>query len=277
MNRDVITASISDMHSGGLTALFPNYQMVFEYDNNNRIPYMPTGLQLKLYDHWIYCADVLKKKAKGKKMVIVFNGDAIEGAHHNTIQIISARPSHQGEIFTELFETFLARSGFSVKNGDELYFIAGTESHTGWEEFTLKKKFDVLGAKYGDELKLKINGKNLWWKHEGAQPGKGTNEGNAIRNFARDIYWDCIKEGKEPPHLITNSHYHKASYDSYNNSYRHTVHCQVLPSWQMKTRYGHRASNFQRNDIGMTFNEITKDGNIIIGEPLLMESRESSD
>jgi len=205
------------------------------------------------------------------KKKIVINGDAIEGNHHGSIQIISPNPKHHVEIFVELITTFLHKIGFSVKNGDEFDIVSGTESHTGWMEYEIANQLSEWGARYHDELKVNVNGKYLWWVHQGARPGRGANEGNALRNWGRDLYFDCLKYGKQPPHMVTMSHFHKNTYEAFNDSYRHTMHLQVLPSWQGKTRFGYKASPFQRNDIGMIYNVITADGDIRIHEPLLWD------
>lgn len=269
MNRDTINVSLSDMHSGGLTALFPNYPMTFRLDEKNSLNYAPSFDQIKMYEHFIKCADEVKRRAIGKRMVIVHNGDAIEGFHHGNVQVVTPNPQHHTAIFIELFDVFLDRVGFSVKNGDELHFTSGTESHTDWQEYGISKHFEVFEAQYHDELCKEINGKLVWWTHHGPNPGKGANEGNAHRNWLRDIYWDSVKEKRQPPHLVITSHFHKSHYDSYNQSYEHTVHGIVLPSWQMKTRYAHRVAPFQRNDIGLTVTEITSDGHIRIEDSAL--------
>lgn len=271
--RKVKTVNFGDTHCGSTTAIFPNYKMYFKYDEKNIIPYEPTPDQTRIYEHMMNCADHIRANSVDTKMVVVVNGDAIDGNHHGSIQVISGNPKHHSEIFVEIMDVFLDRSGFSVKNGDELHFISGTESHTGWEEYGISNHYSHMGAQYHDELMMDINGNLCAWTHQGAKPGKGTNEENPIRNFARDLYWDCIKENRQPPHLAYSSHFHKAGYAIYNDGYRHTIHYQTLPSWQGKTRFGLRASPFQRNDIGMTVTEIKEDGTIKIIPPLLMERK----
>lgn len=269
---NAIVVHMGDTHSGGMTSLFPDYPMTFVIDKERSVTWPPLAEQEKIYAHFIKCADAVKTQAIGKQIFVIHNGDAIEGHHHNTIEVVSANPKHHSEIHCELMDTFLDRVGFSVKNGDELHYVSGTESHTGWEEYGIANHFEALGAQYHDELTKEINGRKFQWTHQGPKPGKGVNEGNPLRNFARDVYWDCLKEKKRPPDLLTTSHFHKASYDSFNDSYSHTVHIQVLPSWQRKTRFGLRASPFQRNDIGLTMTEVTDGGDIRIMKPLLMEA-----
>ena len=271
--RDISILSFGDFHSGGLTALFPDYAMQFYYDKNNILPYSPSPFQVEMYNHFIAGAKHFKKTSKGRQKIIIVNGDATDGNHHGTVQIISPQLKHHMQIFIELMDNFLQVCEFSVKNGDELHFVSGTESHTGFGEYDIKKQYEPIGAEYHDELQLTMNEKRLWWTHEGAKPGKGANEGNALRNFARDLYIDCLKSGKLPPHLITTSHYHKNSYDSYNDNYQHTIHYQVLPSWQGKTRYAIAKSAYQRNDIGMIFNTVTAEGDLRF-EPFLMKEKQ---
>ena len=268
--KDEIIVKTGDWHSGSTVALFPNYQMTFELDKKNTFYRIPTDEQKQLYDHFIRCAERTKELAKGRRMKVVMNGDAIEGNPHGTQQVMVTSPIHQSEIHVLLMETFLEVSGFSVKNGDELYYVSGTETHTGWEEYGINKSLSIYNAQYSDELRLIINGKRFWWTHQGPKPGKGVNEGNPLRNFARDVYWDCIKQKIEPPHFLSTSHYHKSTYESYNDSYSHTVQIEVLPSFQMKTRFGLRSSPFQRNDIGMAFNLVTAEGDIRPLPPLLL-------
>lgn len=269
-NKDVLLVSLSDMHSGSTTALFPNRQMTFIHGGKPAIIASPTSEQKQLHDHWVHCGKNIKAMAKSKRLIVVHNGDAIDGNHHGSIQIITPNQKHQTDIHIELMDELLKLSGFSVKNGDELHYTSGTESHTEWAEYGIKEYYNALGAQYHDEMQINVNGRLVWYTHHGANAGKGANEGNGVRGWLRDIYFDCLKSGITPPDMITTSHYHKAHYQPYTDGYNHTIHGQILPSWQRKTRYAYRVAPFQRNDIGMTVTEITAAGDIRIMPPLLM-------
>lgn len=262
--KDVLVVNISDMHSGGTTALFPGYQMTLTLDGEEVLHPSPTEKQKSMFAHWLLCARWVKQIGKGKRLLVVHNGDAIEGNHHGTIQIITPDQKQQSQIHIELMDTFLKESGFSVKNGDELHYTSGTESHTGWEEYGISAHYHALGAKFHIELKKEVNGRELWWTHHGAGAGKGANEGNGYRNWLRDIYFDCLREEVRPPSVVVTAHFHKSLYQTYVASYRHTIHGMILPSWQMKTRYAYRVAPFQRNDIGLSVYEVTAGGDIRI-------------
>lgn len=269
--RDTIVISLSDLHSGSTTALFPGYQMTFKDGEKDARVISPNPDQRTMYDHWITCADEIRNLSVGKKKIIVHNGDAIEGHHHGSIQNLSSNPKHQNEIHIELMEQFFKRCDFSVQNGDELHYTAGTESHTGWEEYGFSEHFSHLGATFQDELILNINGREFWWTHKGPRPGKGPNEGNGVRNWLRDIYFDCLKEKRRPPDMVITSHYHKSHYNSFSDSYSHTIHGIILPSWQYKTRFSYGVAPFERNDIGLSRLLVKSDGDIVVYKPLLLK------
>lgn len=270
MPKDAIVVSLSDMHSGGSTALFPNYPMTFKHNGEDAQVSSPTPQQKRMYEHFIDCGKKIKAQAKGKKIVIVHNGDAIEGHHHGSIQIVTPNYNHQSEIHIALMEDFIKATGFSRKNGDEIHYTSGTESHTGWYEYGISEHFSALGAKFHDELKIKINSREVWFTHHGGGAGKGANEGNGYRNWLRDIYWDNVKQKNEQPDIVVTAHYHKPIYQTFVQDW-HTIHGMILPSWQYKTRYAYKVAPFQRNDIGLQTFDITEEGHIAIHKPMLME------
>ena len=273
MNKDTILVSLSDMHSGSDRALFPNWDVspMPRVGDESPSPMRGSEKQKKIFAHFTSCASEIKKRAtKDKRLVIVNDGDAIEGIHHGTIQIMSPQIDDHVVIHTELMEYFLKQVGFSRKRGDELHYVTGTESHTAWKEGAIIKRFDHLDAGYHDELKLNINGRQVWYTHHGGTAGDGHSEGDGYRNWLKRIYFNNLKLGNKQPDVIFSAHVHKPIYSSYVQDY-HTIHGMILPSWQMKTRFAYRAAPFQRNDIGLNITEITKEGDIRINKPLIMD------
>ena len=261
--QDTFIVNISDMHCGSSRAIFPNHFMQFEHTN-----YTPTDTQKKIHAHWLKCADYARQNRKSKRMIIVHNGDAIEGIHHGSIQAVSPSWDDHVEIHLELMDEFLKRAGFSKKNGDELNYLSGTESHTADKESGIAK--DLKADHYEHEFEMKINGRRLWYTHHGAGAGDGANEGDGYRNWLKRIYWNCVKGKKPIPDMVVTGHFHKPVYNIYVQDY-HLLHGMMLPSWQMKTRYAYKAAPFQRNDIGMSFYDVTVDGDIRVHKPLIME------
>lgn len=274
MNRDTLIVSLSDMHSGSSYALFPNRTVQFTDSQTN---HTPTENQRKIYQHWQTCIKAIQAARKGKRLVIVHNGDATENIHHNITTVVSPAIKDHAEIHIELMNQLLKAAGFSKKNGDQLFYVEGTESHTLTlenyiaEELNAEVYVNMNGRDYyaHPELETSINGKKLWYTHHGAGAGDGANEGDGYRNWLKRIYWNCVKADKPLPDMIVSSHVHKPIYTSYVQDY-HTIHGMVLPSWQMKTRYAYRVAPFQRNDIGLAMTEITAQGDIRVMKPLIM-------
>ena len=272
MPKDILLVSLSDMHSGSVFALFPNRML----NLNNQKNHTPTDLQRKMYDHWMMCAEEIKRERKNRDLVMVHNGDAIEGVHHQSLDHITPEWDDHQTIHIELMNDF--RSAAGIRASDKVYYVSGTESHTRLDEEKIAQHFDTEPAAEIDgqtyrlhhELRLVLNGRDIWYTHHGAGAGKGANEGNGLRNWMRDIYWDSKRDNVKPPDLIYTSHYHKTTYSTYVQDY-HTIHGKILPSWQQKTRYALRVAPFQRNDIGLSVDVITAAGDIRVCAPLLMK------
>jgi len=155
--------SLSDMHSGSSVALFPDRFVQFGKDGPN---HTPSDNQRRMHDHWIKCAEYVRDNRKGKKLIIVHNGDAIEGIHHNSLQVVSPSWDDHVDIHVELMNEFLKVAGFAKNKGDLLYYVSGTESHTANKEERIANEMNA--EHYDDELRLRVNGRDLWYTHHGS-------------------------------------------------------------------------------------------------------------
>lgn len=269
-SKDVKQIDISDLHCGGTTAIFPNYPMSFKDGEKNSKNHTPTPLQSLLYNHLMMVADKIKERRGNARFIVNVNGDSHDGHHHNSIQVVSTNPQHHVEIHIEVMDNFLERIGFSVKRGDELNYISGTEIHTGWMERNIAEHFETFGATFEDERQDVINGRLIWHIHQGRGVGSGATEGDAYRNWLKSIYFDCEKEKTDKPDLIVSSHFHKVLYQVYARDY-HSIHGIVTPSFQVKTRHGLRVAPFMKNDIGLTLTTITTEGDMRFERPYLLD------
>jgi len=259
---------VSDIHAGSSTSIFPpsiTLPPLMELEGDRKI--YAQFHQLKIYDHLMAQAKRIKQSSLPK--TIIFNGDLIEGTRLRTIQLSVPTLDDMRLVAIEIMETFLDAMGFSVKNGDELYITSGTEVHTEFTEAYIARHFQHLGAVYCDTGELIQNGRRIWFTHQWVGAGKGHNEGNAIYNGLKAIYYDCLKEKKEMPDLVIGSHFHKSALGSYSQSWN-TYYGIISPSLQMKTRHALKVSGFQRNDIGIIDYDITAEGAFIFRRPVLM-------
>lgn len=273
--QDTLLSIFSDMHSGSSTALFLNRFFQDEYQNHT-----PTERQKSIYKVFEQCTQYAAERRKGKRLITVHNGDAIEGLHHNSIQMCILNKASQAEIHTELMDTYLRKAKFDKKAGDRLFYVRGTETHVEDIEVEIAKDLGAEKSPDGnyvfDHLELEINGRVVWFAHHGKNRGRGANEGNALRNWLRDIYFDCKKIGSRPPDLVITGHVHSPTYSNYvirNGSGFHIIHGIICPSWQAKTRFAYKVAPVDVNEIGAVFVEISASGDIRIPHFILQDTK----
>jgi hypothetical protein len=262
--RDTLLVLLSDTHSGGSTALFPRRVWWFDTEHNHA----PTPEQITIHKHWIASAAEAARQRKGKRLLLLHMGDAIEGWHHNTSQVVTQNKQHQKKLHVHLMGEFMEKAGFNHRAGDRLIYISGTEIHTGDIEDQIAQELDAELQTAPHFVELHVNGCVVWCVHQGAKSGHGHTQGDGFRNWLKSIYWDLSHEDKRIPDLIFSGHYHKHSYNSYvavKGDDVKTVRGVILPSWQAKTRYVYAKSPIIRNRIGATY--ITISGAGVISDP----------
>ncbi len=169
----------------------------------------------------------------------------------------------QAQLHLELIADFQKRVDW--QRGDLLYYVRGTETHTAEKEHEIAREAGAQGECIYDHLQIDVNGALFWFVHHGPGAGKGANEGNILRNWLRDIYWDSVKDKLTSPDLVLSGHVHTPSYNSYvvndRGKYR-TIHAVILPSLQAKTRYAYKVAPVARNKIGGVIIEVSAQGDI---------------
>ena len=270
MTKDTVIVPLSDMHSGSTTALCPNRFMQFKHTNHT-----PLSAQVRMYEHFEKCAGVVREARKGKDLVVVCVGDAIDGVHHDTLQIFTRLVNEQMDVHEELMTCFKKAVGF--KATDRLYYVTGTEVHVEDTEDLLAHRLGAVPngpVSAFDELYLDVNSRRLWFSHHGRSPGKGANKGNTLRNWLKDVYHEAMQEGIAPPDFVITGHTHNPYYENYvarRDGHYHIIHGLICPSWQQKTRYAYKVAPLVKNKIGMQHFTVTKDGHITDPVEMLMD------
>lgn len=262
--KDILQVVISDMHSGSNYALFVNR----EWHGLKNASHTPRSGQIKIREQFEIYAEEVRQARQGKKVRLIHNGDAIDGDHHHSGDVCSLNPKEHADIHVELMNELQKRIDWQA--GDELYYTKGTQSHVNEYEHEIGKELNAVpdGDLYAWEfLPLESNGVLSWFVHHGPTRGEGANEGNTMRNWLKNIYFEAVKDKKRIPDIVYTGHVHYPTYSSY--VYREkmnfkTMHGIILPSWQLKTVYGYMASPVQTNKIGGIWQEIKADGTICI-------------
>jgi hypothetical protein len=270
--KDILQVVISDMHSGSNYALFLNRVWQGLKGNNHT----PTGKQMRIRGQWERFAEEVRIARQGKKVVLVHNGDAIDGDHHASGDVCTLNPKEHADIHIELMNELQRLIEWHA--GDELYYTRGTQSHVNEYEYYIGEQMNAIpeGDFYcWDMLPLLSNGVLSWFVHTGPRAGDGPNEGNTVRNWLKNIYFDALKDGTQAPDILYTGHVHSPTYNTFiyreKMNFR-TMHGVILPSWQMKTQYAWEKAPVSKNKIGGVMHEIKADGTVTIPRFSVMES-----
>lgn len=268
---DVFKVDLSDMHSGSSRALF----QARPFTTRSGVLLQQSSLQKTLYEHWVACANYVKAGRQGKRLVIVHNGDAIDGDHHNSHELMTRNPKEQADIHIELMRQFLSIVEYDHSKGDKIYYTLGTEVHTGEDEHNIAEELGAEkaddGEPVGNVIRMEINGRMIWYAHHGKSAGYGVNEGEALRNQLKQVFFDCLTSNQRVPDMIYTAHTHKPIYNTFVRDF-HTIHGVITPSWQQKTRYAKKVAPWDKCEIGISTSEISASGAIVVHKPFTIET-----
>ena len=266
--QDTLLVVLSDMHTGGSTALFPRSGFKGTSNEDNHVS--PNKKQIEIHPVFIRFAGEVAKARKGKRLILVNLGDAVDGFHHGSLQESLFKQQDQCDAHVLLMQDFMQRVSFNRKSGDELYYVRGTEVHVGETENQMAKELGAVRADTGlyvnEILELNINGLINCFAHHGKQRGGGQNEGNALRNFLRDIRDDREKDGFTRMDVLWSGHTHGHTWSTHIKRMKsgefHESHGIICPSWQAKTHFALGKVPMAVNSVGGVYARITVDGDI---------------
>ncbi len=245
MKPHTILAVIGDTQIGGSTALAPPKFTIHNRDTNEAQVVEHNRLQAWLWscwlDYWQYVRELagLRGRHRKHRIAVVHLGDAMEGNHHGSVQLI-AEDEDQYQLALDILQPV-------ADMADVFYGILGTEAHGGpadGREASLYKELST--AEYGYHLMLRVDGKLHDFAHHGRVGRRPyTSQAAAI---ATEVVMDCAATGAPIPDYIWRGHNHTIDDSGYKIE---GTRCICTPSWQLKTVLGHRVSaNRVRSDIG---------------------------
>ena len=260
---DTVCAFFSDIHGGSPVGLMRPIQWQLQ-----GVTVAPNKLQRLIYRQYDDATKKVGRARRGKRLVTVFVGDATEGIHHKTRQIVTAYTKEHEDIALDAIDHGLTNMKFGKKD-DRFYMIAGTESHVGESEERIAEDLQPVPYMPAPEdrvtrwcwpmLPLEVNGVLGLIAHHGPGPGSGANEGNPLRNRLRNIFFTRIGHGMKPPRYVVFGHRHKKQHVQYEYD-GHKVDGFILPSFQAKTDYVYSLDPFSIQNIGMLQVHISASG-----------------
>jgi hypothetical protein len=220
-NKIVGAVVVSDLHCGSSVGLWPDGAEV-SYGNT-------IGLGNNLHQRWLWSCwcDAIGKAVKhfgDAPWALIVNGDCIEGRHHGTTEIVTAKNRDHAAAAVECLRPLAEAASKS-------FCVAGTECHTGdWEELIAKE----IGAKWcGDKALLELNGTLIDVAHHMPTSSRAYLEAGAMSIVMGNARLNYARAGHSVPKVFLRAHRHCGGF--YSDAHALFV---VTGAWQMLTRYG---------------------------------------
>ena len=131
-NKSKFILVFSDTHVGSDIAIWPKG---FVSQSGHDLP--QSKFQEWLNECWDHMLSWVHNMVGDDDLTAVFNGDIIEGTHHRTTEIMSAKPEDQFDAAVQIFESI-------AQIADRLYMIEGTECHVGRMEAAVGARFGAV-------------------------------------------------------------------------------------------------------------------------------------
>lgn len=252
--RPIVIAVVSDIHCG--STLSPCPPEGVRLDDGGQ--YLPSKVQLWQWecweDYWSKVGAIVRER--NADLWLVFNGDAVEGDHHGTSQIISRNLEAQTYVRDRVFSVPMALTP------GRTFVVRGTEAHVGpsgnQEEALARhlkaERDEESGLRSWWRLRLKAHNTLIDFQHHGRTGGRPWTRASAVGILAVEIFYEHTSNGYPFPNLAVRSHRHTWS-DSYKICPTRLIQ---TCAWQLKTGHAHKVVPESIADMG---------GHIVIVEP----------
>jgi hypothetical protein len=234
---------VSDTHFGCKLGLCPPEGC--SLDDGGR--YKPSVLQSKMWKMWrIFWDEFVPDATRNEPYAVIFNGDAVDGVHHNSTTQIS----HNLEDQAKLAESVLGPIAENCKGG--YYHIRGTEAHVGKSAREEERLARILGAVPNDEgqharydlWKYIGDNKLIHALHHIGTTGSQAYEATAVHKELVESFAEAGRWRNTPPDVCVRSHRHRYIKVSIpvghtEGSEQHTgeAYSVVTPCFQGKTPF----------------------------------------
>ncbi len=197
-----LLAVVADTHCGSVYGLVPpSFQL-----GDGGI-YEQNAIQQWAWKCWKDSEDFIWDVAGKSPYALVVNGDAIEGNHHRTTEIISPA-------IDDHFNCADVVLGPLAKRAARRFVVRGTECHVGNSESGLGNKMGAEcapGSKRAafDRLPLNVNGCRVVFRHHVATTARPYLESGAFSIALACEREEAVRNGEAPPQVVCCAHRHK--------------------------------------------------------------------
>jgi hypothetical protein len=223
MSTPLLNLVLSDTHCGGDCALFPpevelEDGTVIGHGRNKRLKW--------LWNCFLEMQTRFKAIRDGDPYILTLNGDLIEGIHHRTEEVVSAK------IMEHLTVAYVAL-GDLIRGAERVIVTRGTECHVRDLENVLCKEFGIAKAK--DVQQYTVHGTLVDARHHMPVTGRKHLESSALGIVMANCISNMTRAGHPVPKVFLRGHRHTGgAYDDGENM------IVVNGAWQFLTRHGNK-------------------------------------
>jgi hypothetical protein len=238
--------AVSDLHVGSFSGLMHDEMLL---DSGNKLK--PSPLQEMLLTFWNhFWGEFVPKVTKGcKDILVVLNGDVIDGFHHNAVDLI---PNVKDQ-------RLAARKILQpIRNKYSMAMIRGTEAHGGVsEQDTEQLGIDLdcvtdqsTGNKYWYQFWVDCNGVLFQFAHHIGTTSSAAYETSApMRELVAGLV-ESAQWGQRLPDVFVRSHRHRYIPVSIPAQGDRDISLYITPAWQLRTPYVERIDRMRLPHIG---------------------------
>ncbi|MEI6871480.1 MAG: hypothetical protein WCL08_04295 [Verrucomicrobiota bacterium] len=222
-----VVVVISDTHCGSNQGLAHPES---ELSSGNTVGFGKNHHQRWLWENWMEAKNQVKALLRGRSGILVINGDATEGAHHHTQELIASSIAEHTDIAVKCFEEF--RDGLKLQ---DILVVRGTECHTREMEDVLAERLGARNNKARDKWLFRVNGCLVDCAHHIGTSARKYLEASALSIYMGNNRLNALDAGHMAPQVMCRAHRHCGG--MYTNGAATMV---VTGGWQFLTRHGHK-------------------------------------
>lgn len=193
------------------------------------------AIQAWIWECWGRFWEDVYRIVGDRRFALVVNGDAIEGLHHRTMQVVHDDPGCHIKIAAMLLKEHAQRAS-------KVYITRGTEAHVGHSsESGLGSMIGAEKHPAGDTyapyhwlIRHRKSGLVMSVKHHMTTTSRHSLEGSAMGIQLAEERMQCANAGWQMPDVVVRSHRHIPGHLQ-NSSGASFI---ALPAWQALTSYG---------------------------------------
>lgn len=221
---------VSDLHCGSTVGLCPP-----DYATFDGAVYGLNRIQQWIWANWQAMQDEWLPSIVGSDpFALVVNGDATEGIHHKTVQVVHADPGVHAKIAIHCLEPLAARAS-------QTFMVRGTEAHVGHTtEANIGARLNAVkhpesGEHSAFAWNIRVNGTLCSFKHHIGTSSRLALYATQLSVTLAEEQTAAARHGHEVPTVVVRSHRH--TYGMYTDGHGMVI---TTPAWQTLTSFGHK-------------------------------------